>query len=141
MRTILPLLIPLVLTGVMVFSIVDLLTIDNSRIKHLPKFTWIILVILLSFVGSLLWFFLGRERLEPRENGRYGSGGIASRPRAKPRPAGPLAPDDDPEFLQRLRREREQQERIRRLEERLGELGDDDKPKDAKDQKDTKDTP
>ncbi len=137
MRTILPLLVPLILTGVMVFSIVDLLTIDRSRIKHLPKFTWIVLVILLSFVGSLLWFFLGRERLEPREHGRVRPGGGTGTARSRPRPAGPLAPDDDPEFLQRLRREREQQERIRRLEERLTELGDDEKPKDTKDTKDT----
>lgn len=133
MRTILPLLVPLILTGVMVFSIVDLVTIDNSRVKHLPKFAWIVLVVLLSIVGSLLWFFLGRERRESRENGRYGPGLRSSPGRARARPAGPVAPDDDPEFLQRLRREREQQERIRRLEERLSELGDDEKPKDAKD--------
>jgi hypothetical protein len=120
-RAALTILIPLIITGLMVFSIVDLLTIDSSRIRALPKFTWIILVILLPLIGGILWFMAGRERLEPREHGRYGAPPSVRR-------SGPTAPDDDPEFLRRLSREKEQEERIRQLEERLKEI-DDDKPK------------
>jgi hypothetical protein len=125
-------LISLVLTGIMVFSIVDIITIDSSRVKHLPKFFWVLLTILLSVIGTLLWFLVGRERLERRDGGRFaGAAGASQPPRRPTRPTrrGPTAPDDDPEFLSKLAREAEQQEKIRKLEERLAEL-DDDKPKD-----------
>lgn len=125
-------LITLVLTGLMVFTIVDIITIDPGRVKHLPKPFWIVLAIITSIIGSLLWFLVGRERLEPRENGRYaGDPGGSRTPRAARQPTrrGPTAPDDDPEFLARIKREAEQQERIRQLEEKLRDL-DDDKPKD-----------
>lgn len=114
MRVAITLVVPLIVTGLMVFSIVDILTIARDRVQHLPKLGWVLLVVFLSFVGSLLWFLVGRE---PNPAG----------PRARPSRAsrGPLAPDDDPEFLARLRREREQEERIRKLEQRLSELDDD----------------
>jgi hypothetical protein len=124
--TLLRLAIPLIYTAFLVFSIVDLVTIDPSRVRYLPKFTWIILVILLPLIGGLTWFLAGRERLEPREHGRYGPPPAVRR--------GPSAPDDDPAFLRSLSREQEQEQRIRQLEERLREIdGDptaaDDKPK------------
>lgn len=112
------LLIPLILTGIMVFSIVDIITIDSGRVKHLPKGLWLILVIILSFIGSILWFGIGRESLR---SASYSSG-PSSRP--APRVSGP---DDDPEFLWRVQREREQEERIRKLEQRLSDLDDDKK--------------
>jgi hypothetical protein len=30
-------------------------------VKHLPKFGWVILVVLLPLIGTLLWFTIGRE--------------------------------------------------------------------------------
>lgn len=116
--TLLRLALPLIYTAFLVFSIVDLVTIDPGRVKHLPKFTWIILVIILPLIGGLLWFLVGRERLEPREHGRY-----VTPPTARRR--GPSAPDDDPEFLRRLSREQQQEERIRQLEERLKSMDGD----------------
>ncbi len=106
----------LALFAVMVFSIVDILAIDRSRVRHLPKFVWVVLVIFLSAIGSALWFTLGRERL----NGGRGPSSTAG-------PA--LGPDDDPEFLRRIAHDQEREERIRKLEEKLAEL-DDDNPKD-----------
>lgn len=106
----------LALFAVMLFSIVDILVIDRSRVRHLPKLVWVVLVVFLSVIGSALWFTLGRERLN---NGR-GPSNTAS-------PA--LGPDDDPEFLRRLSHDQEREERIRKLEEKLAEL-DDDNPKD-----------
>jgi hypothetical protein len=120
--TLLRLIIPLIYTAFLVFSIVDLVTIDPGRVKHLPKFTWIILVIIVPLIGGLLWFFAGREPLEARENGRY-------RNPPTQRRVGPSAPDDDPEFLGRLSRDAAQEERIRDLEERLRQIDDDDKDK------------
>ena len=90
----------LALFAVMVFSIVDILAIDRSRVRHLPKVVWVVLVIFLSAIGS-----------------------------RRSRPRGPLGPDDDPEFLRRIAHDQEREERIRKLEEKLAEL-DDDNPKD-----------
>jgi hypothetical protein len=119
----LPVALDLVLT---VVAIVDIVLIDNSRVRGLPKWGWIMLSVLLFLIGPLLWFFVGRERLEPRNHGRYASEApIHAAPRSASR-----APDDDPEFLARLRREREQAQRIRELERELEERrATDDRPK------------
>lgn len=102
--------VPFIVVGLYVFAIVDVILTDAVRVRALPKFAWI-LVILLPIVGALLWFFFGKER---------GSRGGERRT---------MAPDDDPSFLANLRRDEEQDERIRRLEQELAEL-DDDPPKD-----------
>jgi hypothetical protein len=104
-------LLPFIVVGVMVWSIVDIVLIEARRVRGLPKGGWIVLVVLLPIIGAVLWFLLGRERLSSA--GRYAA-------------TGPIAPDDDPAFLNQLNREKEQQQRIRDLEERLAELDDDD---------------
>lgn len=101
----------LLYVAVVVFAIVDIITIAEGRVKVMPKWGWAIVVLLFPIVGVVLWFLAGRER--------------AGTPRSAQRRA-PRAPDDDPEFLGKLARDREQEERIRKLEERLRELGDDD---------------
>jgi hypothetical protein len=116
MRALLPYLPFLIGAAVVIFTVVDIALIDPSRVKHLPKFAWIIGVLVLSVIGAALWFLLGRERLEPRNAG----GSFGPRPRR-----GPVAPDDDPEFLRKLNREAAQEERIRDLEQRLREIDDD----------------
>jgi hypothetical protein len=110
----------------LVVAIVDIVLIDPSRVRGLPKWAWAIICVLLAIVGPLLWFFVGRERLEPRNHGRYATEGAAAAPRS-----GPRAPDDDPDFLDRLSREQQQEQRIRDLERRLKDLDDPDKPKPA----------
>jgi hypothetical protein len=109
--------IALVGIGLLVFALVDVVTIDSSRVRHIPKGAWIALIIVFPFLGPLLWLLVGREHSPaPRNHGRYGEPPtVTSRARS-------LAPDDDPDFLLQLRREREQEERIRKLEARLAEL-------------------
>jgi hypothetical protein len=104
----------------MIFSVVDIAVIERSRIRFLPRGAWIALAIVLPIVGPVIWFVVGRGR--PGESNSVAAASPASRR------FGPIAPDDDPDFLGRLNREQEQEERIRELEKRLGELGDD-KPK------------
>lgn len=93
------------------FAIVDLAVIDRSRVRAFNKVVWAIIILGVPFVGALLWFVIGRGRLD--------SGAV---PRT-------MAPDDDPAFLRSLRAEEAHRERIRRLEQELSEL-DDDPPKD-----------
>lgn len=92
-----------------VYTLVDCALFDRNRIRGLPRWVWIFVLILVPVIGPLLWLFVGRGR-QGKAGGRV--------PRS-------MAPDDDPEFLLRLKREGEQQERIRQMEQELADL---DKP-------------
>ncbi len=46
-----------------VYCIYDVVTTDESIIRHLPKLVWLLIVVLLGDIGSLLWLGLGRPRL------------------------------------------------------------------------------
>lgn len=50
----------LLVVAFMAIALVDIITRVEGQTKHLPKFAWIILVILLPFIGSLIWFIVGR---------------------------------------------------------------------------------
>jgi hypothetical protein len=94
-----------------IFTIVDVILTENWRVRGVPKPVWLVIVLLLSPIGGILWFLIGKEKVDTA------------------RPAAKRAPDDDPTFLSNLRRDEERDERIRRLEQQLSEL-DDDPPKD-----------
>ncbi len=96
--------------AVMIFALVDMILIDGSRVRGVNKIAWAFIILLLPLLGALLWFTLGRGRNRPRPATRT------------------LAPDDDPNFLDRINRESD--ERIRRLEQELAELDDDPPAKD-----------
>lgn len=114
--------LPFILTVVLlVAALVDVIRIDPSRVRGLPKPVWALIVVLVAIIGPIVWFVAGREPLTPR-------GSRGTRP--------PVAPDDDPEFLRKIAQEKEQEQRIRDLERRLAELDkdaepgtDDEKPK------------
>ena len=89
-----------------VFALIDLRYIDRSRIRAFSKPVWAVIIIVVPVIGAILWFILGRGRA------------VKQAPRQ-------VAPDDDPEFLRKLREESEQQERIRRMEQELSDLDDD----------------
>lgn len=54
----------LLMLAVTVFAIVDIIVRDDGQIRFMPKALWLILVILVPFVGAILWLVLGRERAE-----------------------------------------------------------------------------
>ncbi|MBT2486881.1 MULTISPECIES: PLDc N-terminal domain-containing protein [unclassified Microbacterium] len=62
-----PFLFSLLVVALMIGALIDIITRDDSQVKHLPKMVWIIIVILLPLIGGILWFALGRE---------YGGAGI-----------------------------------------------------------------
>jgi len=94
-----------------VYSVVDCTLADRDRVRALPKWAWLIIVVVFFLIGDILWFAIGR----PRRDRQLG-------PRT-------VAPDDDPDFLRNLERDRKQQERIRRLERELSDLDDTPKKK------------
>lgn len=92
----------LLLLGLWISSIVDVLRTPRPAARTLPKWAWLLIVILIPLIGGLIWFFLGRERPGPgRLFGRRA----------------PSAPDDDPQFLRRL----EEEAWRKRMRERRGE--------------------
>ncbi|NNC12371.1 PLDc_N domain-containing protein [Planctomonas sp. JC2975] len=42
-------------------ALIDVIRLDDSRIKFLPKVAWVLLIIFLPLIGSVLWFALGRS--------------------------------------------------------------------------------
>lgn len=69
----------LLVIALMIGALIDIITRDSSLVKHLPKFAWVIIVILLPLIGGILWFAVGRE---------YGDAGISiPRLRRAERPA------------------------------------------------------
>ena len=100
-----------------VFTLIDLVMTDRTRVRALNKLAWALIILILPAIGGILWLSIGKAR-----NG----GGAPAR----------VAPDDDPEFLRGLgrdqERDKETDERIRRLEQELSELDVDDDGKGGK---------
>ena len=104
------LILALVLTAFWVYTIVDCSVQPANRHRGVSKPIWILIVVLLPVLGGLLWLFVGRVRRST----------ITAR----------RAPDDDPEFLEKIGTLSDQDERIRRLEEELALLdAEDDDPR------------
>ena len=81
MLRVLPIVIGLALA---IYALVDCIQTDEEKVRGIPKILWIVLIVLVTFVGPIAWLIAGRERQLP---GR------------RPGPRGPLGPDDDPDFL------------------------------------------
>lgn len=110
-----------------VAALVDVIVADEYRVRHLPKFGWLVIVILIPLAGSLIWFLLGRPV------GAVAAGGAPSRTSGYPeyeRPGRRIAqyPDDDDEFLRQCRERAEEQ---RRRAKELDARNRSEKPEDA----------
>jgi uncharacterized integral membrane protein len=46
-----------------IYCIYDVITTDEVLVQHLPKLVWLLIVVLLSDLGSLLWLAFGRPRI------------------------------------------------------------------------------
>lgn len=70
-----------------IYALVDCIQTEDERVRHLPKLLWIVLVVLVPWVGPVTWLLVGRQRSLP--------------PRKRP-VTGPRGPEDDPDFLRNL---------------------------------------
>jgi len=71
-----------------IYCIIDVLRTRSGETRSLPRWVWLILVILVPLIGGLLWLLLGKVWNSPGSNRR--------------RRRGPVAPDDDPAFLKKI---------------------------------------
>ncbi|MFT3834536.1 MAG: PLDc N-terminal domain-containing protein [Micropruina sp.] len=77
--------LPVVLLALLVvYCLVEVAQADPDRVRVLPRWLWVALIILLPGVGAVAWLIAGRPR------------------RQQPPPRRPRAPDDDPDFLRGL---------------------------------------
>ncbi|GIG30081.1 PLDc N-terminal domain-containing protein [Cellulomonas marina] len=104
MSRILPALLVVAFT---VYCVVDVVQSDERSRRGVPAWLWVLLVVLVPVLGGLAWIVSSRSA-RAGDGGPGGGGG--SRPRRPGgRPGGgrgPVAPDDDPDFLRRLDEQR-----------------------------------
>ncbi len=89
MAKVLLVLIPLALA---IYTVIDAIQTEDSRVQFLPKVVWILLILLSAptGIGAVAWLVTGRQR-----------GVQDGRPKPN-RPSAPRGPDDDPDFLRGL---------------------------------------
>ena len=73
--------------GLVIYALMDCVQTTQDRILHLPKLAWIVVIIVVPWVGPAAWILAGTRRTLPPGN----------RPRT-----GPRGPEDDPDFLRNL---------------------------------------
>jgi hypothetical protein len=97
----LPFLISLVLSVYALFSCIQ--TRDED-VPYLPKLVWIVLIVLVPFVGPIVWLLMVRT-----------TGAVRGERPVRPAttPGRPIAPDDDPDFLASLERYRDPRTTVR----------------------------
>jgi hypothetical protein len=111
-------LIPLLGLLLMIGALIDIILRSEWQVKHIHKFGWILLVIFLPFIGSILWFAIGREY--PAATPRTHTGG--GRYHGQAQPAGFERPKSTEEQLAELEREIEffrQKEQLAELEREI----------------------
>jgi hypothetical protein len=113
------LLLDLATLALLVYCLIDCIQTDSSLVRNLPKPFWLVLIVVVPLVGGIAWLVAGRPENAAartrRPSGPVARGG--ARP-AGERPAAPLGPDDDPDFLRQMRSIDAEHERTLRQWER-----------------------
>lgn len=94
-------------------ALIDIITRDDSQVRHLPKIVWVFLVILLPFVGSIVWFAVGHDWSAGREAVSFGDPRRHEAAAQRMRAEAPVVDDAAIEAEMRLA---EKEARLRRLE-------------------------
>jgi len=84
--------------GLTIFCLIDCVQTAETSVRNLPKWGWIVMILIFPLIGSVAWLVAGRPTAAERARGRAAGYPEYERPR---RP-GPTAPDDDPEFLRAI---------------------------------------
>lgn len=102
-------LLTLLAVGLAVYALSDCATSDENDRSGIPKGLWIVMIIFLPFVGPLAWIVVSRTQRS--HHATAGGPPAPGRPGTRRRPAGPIAPDDDPDFLWKLEQQRRREAR------------------------------
>jgi hypothetical protein len=91
--------------AVWLFCLIDVVTTPEGETRNLPKFVWLLIVILLLDIGSIAWLVAGRPWGAQRTP-RAAFPGVNRRPSRAA-----TSPDDDEDFLRQLKARAEEQRR------------------------------
>ncbi|MEP7763513.1 PLDc N-terminal domain-containing protein [Sanguibacter sp. 25GB23B1] len=100
--------------GLLVYAFTDFASSDEEDRGDIPRWLWLVIIVLLPYFGPISWIAFSRSRRKQAGRGQrpVASGkGPAPRGRTRRRASGPVAPDDDPDFLWRLAQEQRRQAR------------------------------
>ncbi len=106
----------------LVYCVLNIITTPDGEVRNLPKLLWLVLVVVLPLIGGIAWLIAGRPQGPARSVPYKGNRGV---PPEYDRPGRATAyrPDDDEDFLRRLRERAEQQRRA--AEQQRRSSGDD----------------
>ena len=74
--------------GFTLYSFFDCARTDQDQVRRLPKWGWLLIILLFEFMGPLAWQFIGKPKGNRGPRGR--------------RPGKIIPPDDDPDFLRKI---------------------------------------
>jgi hypothetical protein len=111
-----------VILALWIFCVIDVITSRDDGVRHLPKWGWLVLVLLFPLVGSVAWLAAGRPRRTPPLRSPYERQASAFPEYDRPGRAAAVDAEADDEFLRRCRERAEEQRRRHR--EGLGDAAD-----------------
>lgn len=88
----------LIQVGLAAFALISCLSVETGetgKIRALPRPAWVLIILFVPLIGAIAWFVAGR----PVPAGPQGAGRTGG---PAPRRTGPVAPDDNPDFLRSL---------------------------------------
>ncbi|WP_020523253.1 PLD nuclease N-terminal domain-containing protein [Catelliglobosispora koreensis] len=94
-------------------ALISCLSTEEEDIRALPRIVWVIIILLFSPIGAIVWFAAGKARVSPKAGTWRAGGGF---PEAA-RPGRTVAPDDNPDFLRNLDRQRAELEAAEQTEQ------------------------
>lgn len=93
------------------YCLVGVISCPPNRVRNLPKLVWVLLVVLLPFVGSIAWLVAGRPTGERANRSAHERAQPAFPEYDRPGRATAQDPQRDEEFLRRVRERAEEQRR------------------------------
>jgi len=85
------------LIGLWIYGLIDIATTPREDVRHLPKWAWFVIALVVPLIGVPLWFFFGRPSRARISRDVLPAGPTPPRPRVRrrPRPAPPDPADDE----------------------------------------------
>ncbi|PFG34135.1 PLD nuclease N-terminal domain-containing protein [Sanguibacter antarcticus] len=112
--------------GLLVYAFSDFASSDAEDRGDIPRWLWLVIIVILPYFGPLAWIAFSRSRRAQaarEQSGQARGRGAASQRRTRRRATGPVAPDDDPDFLWRLAQEQHRQARDEQSKNATGASG------------------
>jgi hypothetical protein len=94
-----------------IFSVIDVILAREDEVQHLPKWTWLLLVLFFPLVGSVAWLAIGRPRRGTAPRRPYEREAPSYPEYDRPGRAAAVDSEADEDFLRRCRERAEEQRR------------------------------